>query len=82
MDNAITSQAASSGTTQSPFPVNRRFLSPAEFCEALGIGRQSFERLWRSGEIASTKLGGRRLVPVTELARLEAAALASVEGTR
>lgn len=82
MDNSITSQAASSGTTQSTFPVNRRFISPAEFCAAVGIGRQSFERLWRSGEIASTKLGGRRLIPCSEIARLEADAFASIEGTR
>lgn len=80
MDNSITSQAGTPGTTQSTtYPASRRFLSPAEFCEALGIGRQSFERLWRGGEVASTRLGGRRLIPITELARLEAAAFASVE---
>lgn len=79
MSNSI-HDAPSVATTTAAIPPGRRFLSPAEFCEAIGIGRQSFERLWRSGEIASTKLGGRRLIPCSELARLEAAAMASIEG--
>jgi excisionase family DNA binding protein len=44
-----------------------------EVCEALGLSRPSVYDLIRSGMLRSKKLGGRRVIPVTELERLLAA---------
>jgi len=61
---------------------NRAFLSIPEFASCLGVSRTAIETGWREGRFRTAKIGARRLIPVTELARLEADAMASVEGTR
>ena len=40
------------------------------FCRRIGIARSTFYELVRKGEIRTVTLGGRRLVPATEVARL------------
>lgn len=56
----------------SPFsvPQGRLFLSLPEVCEVLGVCRSTAETLWRRGQLRTLKLGGRRLVAVSELNRL------------
>lgn len=54
----------------------RAFLSMDEAAYSMGICRNTLELAWRSGQIRTVKIGARRLVPVSELARLEASAAA------
>lgn len=57
-----------------PLPDDRTVAKMAysvdEACEALGLSRPSVYDLIRSGQLRSKKLGGRRVIPVTELERL------------
>jgi excisionase family DNA binding protein len=57
--------------------VERAFYSPTEYAQATGISLSSVWAAIRNQEIASTRLGGRRLIPVSEIERLRGAALAS-----
>ena len=41
-----------------------------EFCESVRISRSHFYELMKRGEIRTVTLGGRRLIPDTERARL------------
>jgi excisionase family DNA binding protein len=41
-----------------------------ELAGALGLGESTVRRLAASGQIATTRIGGRRLVPVGEVERL------------
>ena len=45
-------------------------LSVKEFCRAIGIGRTNFYALIKRKELNTIKLGGRRMVPFSELIRL------------
>lgn len=51
-------------------PGNRRALSIPEFCRAIGISRSSAYLLVNAGTLRTIRLGGRRLVPVSEIDRL------------
>ena len=51
-------------------PLSRVFASPGEVAEALGVSRGYIYSLMNVGELASLKLGGRRLIPTSELERL------------
>lgn len=59
---------------------DRAFLSIPEFASCLGVSRTAIETGWREGRFRTAKVGSRRLVPVSELARLEAEAAASIVG--
>jgi excisionase family DNA binding protein len=47
----------------------RSALSVKEFCASVGIGRTLFYKLVNAGEISVVKLGGRTLVPYSEITR-------------
>lgn len=51
-----------------PVPDRAHLLTIDETCEALGIGRSKTYQLLMSGELASIKIGSRRLVAVTSIA--------------
>ena len=52
-------------------PENRRLaLSISEFCKALNIGRTLAYQLIGQGKLRTVTIGGRRLVPMTEIQRL------------
>jgi helix-turn-helix protein len=36
-----------------------------------GVSRDSIKRLWKSGDLATITVGGRRLVPLSEVERIE-----------
>jgi excisionase family DNA binding protein len=44
--------------------------SISEFCSLAGIGRSTFYRLLKQGEISTVQLAGRRLIPAAETIRL------------
>lgn len=50
------------------------FLSPTEFARTVGCSRQHVYRMADEGYLASARLGGRLLIPVTELDRLRSEA--------
>ena len=52
------------------FESNRTFLSPQEVADSLGVSRGYLYSLIGSGDLKSLKLGGRRLIPVSEMERL------------
>ena len=52
-----------------PIPDSAHLLTIDEACEALGIGRTKTYELVMSGELASIKIGSRRLIAVTTIAR-------------
>ena len=41
-----------------------------EFCEKVGLGRTTFYKLLNDKEIRTVVIGGRRLIPVSEVERL------------
>jgi excisionase family DNA binding protein len=51
--------------TQERPKLERRALSIVETSEATGLSRSSLYRAMESGALATVKVGGRRLVPVT-----------------
>lgn len=55
-------------------PTPRKFLSKAELTNALGVSLPTVNRYLAAGAIKSVKLGGRVLIPATELERLLAEA--------
>ena len=50
--------------------INRRAFGFAEVAEMFGISVDSVKRLWRSGELATITIGGRRLIPANEIERV------------
>lgn len=48
----------------------RLAISPGEFAFATGLSTSTVQRKLNSGEIRSTKVGRRRLIPRDEIARL------------
>jgi excisionase family DNA binding protein len=64
---------ALTGAPQQPRPPVE-LLSAEEFAHRAGVARSTLWALLNRGEIGSTKLGGRRLIPTTELERLADAA--------
>jgi len=61
---------------------HKQFFSKSEACDALGISLPGLNRQLKAGKIPSIKLGSRVLIPVSYLTKLEADALASIEGGR
>lgn len=57
--------------TQEPAPVERRFFGVQEVATALGVTRKYIYDMMAAGDIASVKLGRRRLISAAELDRLE-----------
>lgn len=59
-----------------------RLHSRTEAAEALGISLRSLDRLLKDGKLAVTKIGGRRLLRASEIARLidESTATAGGDG--
>ena len=53
-----------------------KFISRREAAAALGLSTRSLDRRIHDGTIASARIGGRVMVPVEALNRLEAGALA------
>jgi excisionase family DNA binding protein len=70
--NAVVDLVLASGQQQPRPPVE--LLSVEEFAHRAGVARSTLWALLNRGEIGSTKLGGRRLIPSTELDRLADAA--------
>ncbi len=79
MDNS-TPAAVTLGTTLPVAFADRAFLSLPEFARIVGLCRTSLEVAWREKRLATILIGKRRLVPVCEIARFTAAAMASLEG--
>lgn len=58
-------------TTEANSPPSERFAwRVKEFCEAIGISRAHFYEQIKRGKIRTVLIGGRRLVPDSERARL------------
>lgn len=51
-------------------PGSRRAISIPEFCLAMGISRSTAYLLLNAGTLRTIRLGGRRLVPLSEVDRL------------
>jgi predicted site-specific integrase-resolvase len=51
--------------------IRRRAYGLQEFADTFGISRESAKRFARMGLLKTITLGGRRLVPVTEIERIE-----------
>lgn len=58
----------------------RRCLSVTEAVNALGVCRSSINKMIRTGELASVKLGARRLIPATAIDALIQRKLDSAHG--
>ncbi len=52
-----------------PIPDHAHLLTIEESCQALGIGRTKTYELVMSGALASVKIGSRRLIAVTTIAK-------------
>ena len=50
--------------------VKREFYSINEFSEILGVSQQHIFNVIKRGEIKKVKVGGRSLIPISELQRL------------
>lgn len=57
----------------------RKWLSPVDAAEALGLARISVYKMIRDGQIPSIRLGGKRLIPASFLDALEQRAYAAVD---
>lgn len=57
----------------------RLFVSVEEAARRLGIGYSTAKRMVQNGELPSTKIGARRVVPVAALERLVAEAMGEAE---
>lgn len=51
--------------------INRRAYGFGEFASMFGISRDSAKRLFKSGALATITVGARRLVPASEIERIE-----------
>jgi predicted site-specific integrase-resolvase len=51
--------------------VTKRAFSFGEFADMFSISRDSAKRLWRSGALSTITVGGRRLIPASEIERIE-----------
>lgn len=49
----------------------RRAYGLSEFADMFGISRDSAKRAAKRGDLKTIRLGGRRLVPLTEIERIE-----------
>ena len=58
--------------------VARQFLSPSEYAQATGVSLSTVWAAIRTHQVASTRLGGRRLIPASEVDRLRSDALANL----
>jgi excisionase family DNA binding protein len=56
--------------TRARIEVERIAYSPAELAAAVGVTRQHIQNMINRGEIASVKLGRRRLIPADVVERL------------
>ncbi|MDO8363050.1 MAG: excisionase family DNA-binding protein [Actinomycetota bacterium] len=56
--------------TQQTSAVERLAYSPSEACSAIGVGRTFLYSLLDSGQLASIRVGRRRLIPREALDRL------------
>jgi excisionase family DNA binding protein len=71
LGDALLEAVGDGGNNGSPAPlVSSSFASIAEACEITGISRSALYDSIARGEIASRKLGRRRLIPRSELERL------------
>jgi excisionase family DNA binding protein len=59
-----------SAITKTVSKTSRQAWRVREFCEALGISRSHLYQVMKRGELRTVTLGGRRLVPDSERARL------------
>lgn len=73
----LTEAAYGSQTNQTPDAIHglpqvqsRAALNVAEFCQLVGIGRTLFYKLVNEGRIRTVCIGGRRLIPISEVNRL------------
>ena len=62
--------AATTATTKTTTTTKRQMLSTHEVADALGISEGAVRLRLADGEIRSTKLGGRRLIPAAEIDRI------------
>ena len=58
--------AAKAGSTRT----DKMAFRVQEFCDAIGLSRSSFYNLVKAGKLKTVVIGGRRLVPASEIARL------------
>lgn len=58
------------------------FLSLAAFVQRTGVSLRAVYRMIEHGEVRNVRLGRRRLIPVSELARLNSAAGAYVKRSK
>ena len=49
----------------------KRAFGFSEFATMFSISRDSAKRLWKSGDLATITIGGRRLIPLSEVERVE-----------
>jgi hypothetical protein len=51
--------------------IPQRAFGFGEFANMFSISKDSVKRLWRSGCLATITIGGRRLIPLSEVERIE-----------
>lgn len=51
--------------------IKRHAFGFSEFAEMFGISRDSAKRAWKRGDLATITVGGRRLIPLAEVERIE-----------
>jgi hypothetical protein len=49
----------------------KRAVGFGEFAQMFSISRDSAKRLWKSGDLSTITVGGRRLIPMSEVERIE-----------
>jgi hypothetical protein len=51
--------------------IKKRAFGFGEFATMFSISIDTTKRLWKSGELATITIGGRRLIPMSEVERVE-----------
>lgn len=51
--------------------IKKRAVGLSEFAQMFSISRDSAKRLWKSGELSTITVGGRRLIAMSEVERIE-----------
>lgn len=69
LNSTSISAAGTKPVLQSP-AIDRNAFTISEACRRLSISRASLYRLNATGEIRTVRLGGRRLVPASEIVRV------------
>jgi predicted site-specific integrase-resolvase len=51
--------------------IKKRAFGFSEFAQMFGISRDTTKRLWKNGQLATITINARRLIPMSEVERVE-----------